>query len=216
MSGPRTRRAEKRDQNKCGVHAAGCGLIVEKNDRSLDHIVPQAFFKSLGGQVTSTNYDDDWNRQLMHRNCDNWSGGHLHGLPPFWCHCHYLQIVGNDLYVVVRDAVTADGKENHLLLRNFVCFTGNPRGLAVFIAPLSNSPKTWNKSGTLRLEDQNRNVHYLLCVAPAMVDNFNRVQENRANKVLDAYGGAVPDYSAKDSGIIYGKDLSIFNKGRSA
>ena len=48
MSGPRTKRVAKRDLDKCGVHAGGCGQIVEAKDRSLDHIVPQAFFKSLG------------------------------------------------------------------------------------------------------------------------------------------------------------------------
>ena len=213
MAGPRMARAVKRDISKCGVHAGGCGQIVEKKDRSLDHIIPQAFFKSVGANGTSTDYDNDWNRQLMHRDCDNWAGGHVHGLPPFWCHCHYLQIVGKDLFVVVRNAVPADEQDKHLLLREYAHDTGNPRGLSVFTAPLSKNPKSWDKSRVLRLDDENTNVHYLLCVTPEMVNDFNRAQTNRVNTVLEAYKGAVPDYSERDPGYVYGKDLSIFNVG---
>jgi hypothetical protein len=210
MSGPRTRRIARRDQNKCGVHAGGCGLTVERKDRSLDHIVPQAFFKSIGSIGTSTNFDEDWNRQLMHRQCDNSLGGHVHGLPPFWCHCHYLQVMGIDLYVFIRDETTAEDKEHHLLLRNYVRAPVNQTGLTVFASPLSKNPKSWDKSRTLRLDDQNTNVHYLLCITPNMVDQFNRAQKERADKVLRAYKGAIPDYSIRQLGHIHGKDLSPF------
>ena len=207
MSGPRMRRVIRKDQHRCGVHAGGCGQIVDKIDRSLDHIIPQSFFRSRGNNISSTDFDDDWNRQIMHRTCDNWSGGHLHGLPPFWCHCHYLRVLEKDLYVFVRDAATGEENENHLLLRDFVRSSGNPRGLSVFTAPVSNNPKSWDKSRTLRLDDQNTNVHYLLCITPNMVDSFNQSQINRANRVLDAYKGIVPDFSQKYLGPIYGRDL---------
>ena len=210
MSGPKTRRIARRDQNKCGVHVGGCGLTVESKDRSLDHIVPQAFFKSVGNDATSTESDEDWNRQLMHRGCDNDLGGHVHGLPPFWCHCHYLQVIGIDLYVFVRDTTTAEEKEHHLLLRNYVMDSGNPHGLSVFVAPLSNNPRSWDKSRALQLDDQNTNVHYLLCITPNMVDQFNRTQKERVDKVMRAYKGAIPDYSIRQPGYIYGKDLSPF------
>ena len=109
--------------------------------------------------------------------------------------------------MVVRDAVTADEKETHLLLPDFVKDNGNPNSLSVFVNPVSNNPNSWDKSSVLKLDDQNKNIHYLLCINRHMVDDFNREQTNRANKVLHDYQGAAPDYSKRYVGNIYGKDL---------
>ena len=98
-----------------------------------------------------------------------------------------------------------------MLLKNYVMDSSNPRGLSVFTAPLSKNPKSWNiRDRTLRLDDENTNVHYLLTIRSSMVDQFNRVQKKRADDVLKAYKGAMPDYSVRHSGRIYGKDLSPF------
>ena len=210
MAGPRMKKARVRDNEKCGVHLGGCGeLVSEKKDRSLDHIIPQAWFKSIGEDNASTDYDEMWNRQLMHKSCDNNMGGHIHGLPAFWCHCHYLEVCGRDLFVVVRDLASAESPERHLLLRGYVNPpSDSPRGLGLFINPISNNPQSWRKDGVLRLEATDH--HHLAMLRPEMVESFNRAQMNRASKVFGAYKGATPDFSIRDAGFIWDKDLSRF------
>ena len=210
MAGPRMKKAQVRDNNKCGVHLGGCGeLVSEKKDRSLDHIVPQAWFKSIGKDNTSTDYDDIWNRQLMHKTCDNNMGGHVHDLPAFWCHCHYLEVCGTDLFVVVRDSATAETPERHLLFKGYVNTPNdNPRSLGLFVNPISNNPQSWRKDGVLRLEEMDH--HHLVMLRPEMVDSFNREQINRANRVFETYTGSTPDFSIRDAGSVWDKDLSKF------
>ena len=209
MAGPRMKKARVRDKDKCGVHLGGCGeLVSEKKDRSLDHIIPEAWFRSIGNENTSTDYNDIWNRQLMHKTCDNSKkGGHVHGLPAFWCHCHYLEVLGGDLFVVVRDSETADTPERHLLLKGYVnAPSDNPNGLSIFVNPISNNPKSWTKDGLLRMEVPDH--HHLVMLRPEMVGGFNRQQNNRANKVFEAYKGSTPEFSIRDAGFVWDKDLS--------
>ena len=217
MSGNRMKKTRVRDLEKCGVHLGGCGEIVnEKKERSLDHIIPQAWFKSTINATendleiaTSTDYNDLWNRQLMHKRCDNNLGGHVHGLPPFCCHCHYLKVVDEDLFVVVRDSVTAENPESYLLLKGYV-FTpnDNPRSVGLFTSPLSSNPKSWPKDGMLVLEAKNH--HHLVMLRPEMVDSFNRQQLTRADRVFEAYKGTTPDFSIRDISNVWDKDISKF------
>ncbi len=155
MAGPRMKKARVRDKDMCGVHLGGCGeLVSEKKERSLDHIIPEAWFRSASNGTTSPDYNDMWNRQLMHKTCDNaQKGGHVHGLPVFWCHCHYLEVFGKDLFVVIRDSETTDIPERHLMLKDYVNVpSDNPHGLGIFVNPISNIPKSWPKDGALRME----------------------------------------------------------------
>ena len=216
MAGPRTKNAQRRDKGLCGVHIGGCGEPVPpQNDvRSLDHIISEAWFKTAGEGKTAPNYNDRWNRQLMHKDCDNRKGGHVHGLPPFWCHCHYLEVCGGDLFVVVRDSETAESPERYLLLKGYVAPpTDNSRGLSLFVNPISNNPKAWPKDGVLRTEKPDH--HHLTMLRSEWVESFNREQINRANRVFAAYNGSPPDFSIRDVGYVWDKDLSKFApKGR--
>ena len=211
MAGPRTKKAQKRDKNLCGVHLGGCGeLVPPKNDvRSLDHIMPEAWFKTAGKDTTPTDYDDLWNRQLMHKGCDNKKGGAVLSLPPFWCHCHYLEVRGRDLFVVVRDSETGELPERHLLLKGYVAPpSDDPFGLSLYIAPISNNPKSWPKDGVLRTERPDH--HHLVSLRPEWVASFNREQISRANRVFETYNGSPPDFSIRDAGYVWDKDLSKF------
>ena len=72
MAGPRMKKARVRDKGMCGVHLGGCGQLVSKEEeRSLDHIIPKAWFRSASNGTASPDYNDVWNRQLMHKTCDN-------------------------------------------------------------------------------------------------------------------------------------------------
>ena len=200
------------------MHLGGCGeFVAERKKRSLDHIIPQAWFKSIRdscikdgvGVRTSTDYDEMWNRQLMHKGCDNKLGGHVHGLPAFCCHCHYLRVVGKDLFVVVRDSVTGENSEYHLMLKGYVVApSNNPRSVSAFISPLSSNPKSWRKDGRLVMEAKDH--HHLVMLRPEMVDGFNRQQLDRADRVFEAYKGATPDFSVRDAGKVWDTDISKF------
>ena len=201
------------------VHLGGCGEVVaERKERSLDHIIPQAWFKSAKDSCiennievkTSTDYDEMWNRQLMHKECDNGLGGHIHGLPPFCCHCHYLEVVGKDLFVVVRDSVSGENLEHHLLLKGYVAVpnNGNHRGVALYVMPLSSNRNSWRKDGKLVVEDKDH--HRLVLLRPEMVSDFNQEHRDRADRVFAAYKGATPDFSIRDAGNVWDKDLSKF------
>ena len=109
--------------------------------------------------------------------------------------------------MVVRDSETAEMPERHLMLEGYVnAPSDNPRGLGIFVNPISNNPKSWPQDGVLRMEALDH--HHLVMLRPEMVEGFNLQQINRANRVFAAYKGSTPDFSIRDAGFVWDKDLS--------
>ena len=111
------RRVLKRDQRLCGIHLGGCGRRIEEGAKyNLDHIVPRALFSKVA-KGRNAEFNEDWNCQPMHEDCNNAKDSRLSSWPRFACDCHYLKIHGNDLYVHTKDPV---GEGRHKLLENVV------------------------------------------------------------------------------------------------
>ncbi len=125
----------KRDDRKCGIHIGGCGGQIQfRSQCEVDHIVPVVLYQSLAPEPRD--FDNRWNYQPMHKECHQTKADRLHGRqlreleaavtvgtnapddwPRFECQCHYLQIVGDDLFVFTRGFVDSG---NHLLYAGVV------------------------------------------------------------------------------------------------
>ena len=93
----------------------GCGRpIVIGEPATRDHIVPTALYSKVASEAE---FDQPWNWQPMHKECNEAKGSALDEWPRFDCDCHYLQIHGRDLYVHTKDPA---GGGRHKLLENVV------------------------------------------------------------------------------------------------
>ena len=82
-----------RDGHLCGVHVGGGGMrIRSRADASLDHIFTKSFFKDRSDGIRPKHYNQEWNCQPMHQECNTERGGQIYGFPLFRCSCHWLQI----------------------------------------------------------------------------------------------------------------------------
>ena len=82
-----------RDGNLCGVHIGGCGMRMRNRaDASVDHIFTKSFFKDREDSIRPKHYNQEWNCQPMHKECNSSRGGQIYGFPVFTCSCHWLQI----------------------------------------------------------------------------------------------------------------------------
>ena len=82
-----------RDGHLCGIHVGGCGArIRNRADATLDHIFTRSFFKDREDSVRQRDYNEDWNLQPMHHDCNNGRGGQMYGFPLFMCACHWRRI----------------------------------------------------------------------------------------------------------------------------
>ena len=82
-----------RDGHLCGIHVGGCGMrIRNRADASLDHIFTKSFFKDREDGIRPQHYNEEWNCQPMHQECNTKRGGQIYGFPLFTCLCHWLQI----------------------------------------------------------------------------------------------------------------------------
>ena len=82
-----------RDGGRCGVHVGGCGeRIRNRAGASVDHIFTKSFFKDREDDIRPKHYNEKWNCQPMHRDCNTKRGGQIYGFPLFNCSCHWLQI----------------------------------------------------------------------------------------------------------------------------
>ena len=140
MARRRITRAEKsallkRDDRKCGIHMGGCGGQIQfRSQCEVDHIVPVVLYQSLAPQPRA--FDNRWNYQPMHPKCHQAKEDRLHGRdlaeleaavtvgantpddwPRFECQCHYLKIVGADLFVFTKGLIDT---ENHMLYAGVV------------------------------------------------------------------------------------------------
>ena len=125
----------KRDNRRCGIHMGGCGRVIRNRGQcEVDHIIPVVLYRSLAPEPRG--FDKPWNYQPMHRDChkakeDRLRGRQLEELeaavtvgantpddwPRFECQCHYLQIVGSDLFVFTKGRI---GSGKHLLYAGVV------------------------------------------------------------------------------------------------
>ena len=82
-----------RDDHLCGTHVGGCGKqIPTRTEATVDHIFTKSFFKDREDSVRPQDYNEDWNLQPMHLQCNHDRGGPIYGFPLFTCSCHWLQI----------------------------------------------------------------------------------------------------------------------------
>ena len=186
----KTNKIALRDADICGVHLGGCMTPINvKKDRSLDHIIPQSFFKNTGIEADPREFSGDWNVQVMHKACNTKRAGFIHGLPEFQCPCHYHRVIGKDLYVCFDAGKVS---ERHLLLKNFVMLNGseNPTAVGLRVEPVSANPRTWPK-GKLKIDPGNTAIHYLVCINSLMVRSFNAREIQRV-KLLDRLGKRKP------------------------
>lgn len=111
------RRALLRDKRRCGIHLGGCGEVIPSGQRhSLDHIVPKSLFAKVAAGRQSE-FEQDWNYQPMHEECNSDKGFQWHEWPRFACTCHYLQVLDGDLWIFTKGKV---GHGRHLLLADVV------------------------------------------------------------------------------------------------
>ena len=82
-----------RDDHLCGIHVGGCGKQIKtKTEETVDHIFTKSFFKDREDGVRPKDYNQDWNLQPMHQQCNGERAGQIYGFPLFACTCHWLQI----------------------------------------------------------------------------------------------------------------------------
>ena len=130
------RRILKRDGKLCGFHMGGCRKPIEQSEKcNVDHIIPKALFTALAPERVNE-FEVEWNYQPMHINChekkrDRLNGRELGELeravtvgamtpddwPRYECNCHYLQIEGDDLFVLTQGSI---GSGKHLVYAGVV------------------------------------------------------------------------------------------------
>ena len=107
----------RRDKHICGLHMGGCGKPIRKGETyNVDHIIPKALFSKTAADRIAE-FNEDWNCQPMHVECNDSKAYQLRTWPRFDCKCHYLQVYDSDLYICTKDDVS-DGR--HKLLNNIV------------------------------------------------------------------------------------------------
>ena len=87
------RRVYLRDDELCGIHLGGCGKeILPGQNYNRDHIIPRSLFRKVS-RGRENEFEQDWNCQPMHEDCNSSKSFQLDGWPRFGCECHYLQVV---------------------------------------------------------------------------------------------------------------------------
>lgn len=121
------RKLLERDDWRCGIHMEGCGEKIDSPSPSVctvDHIIPRTVFKKLSTNDYNGYNRASWNKQLMHRSCNEKRGaGYDRSWPDFKCQCHFLYLEGDNAYVGAYDK-NARGNEwaLHLYLENIVMY----------------------------------------------------------------------------------------------
>ena len=180
-------RVAHRDDKICGIHLGGCMTSIQGKS-TLDHILPQSLIPAF--RLNSQEFNKDWNLQPMHPECNVNRGGTIRGLPCFQCACHYYEVVGDNLCIQYCDGQTL---ETHSLMENFVKQSGSdPNGLSIRVEPISQNPKSWSKTKTLNLDSRNTPTHYVICITPPMVQEFNHRETERVRLIGQASQGRGP------------------------
>ena len=73
-------------------------------------------------------------------------------------------------------------------MENFVIQHGpDPTSLSIRVEPISQNPKSWSKTKTLDLDSKNTPAHYVICITPPMVPEFNHREKERV-RILEQAG----------------------------
>ena len=184
----------KRDDRKCGIHLGGCGEPIEfRSQCSGDHIVPQVLFEAIAPKPTE--FDDNWNHQPMHKECNLTKSDRLQGRiltdleaattigantpedwPRFECKCHYLQIIEGGMYVCTKKPISPG---QHLLYPNVVKDIGNEdRQDAILVLGRTTGPKGTPMVGYSAL-NKNTTGFLLPSFSPKRVQGFNIMEARR-------------------------------------
>lgn len=114
----------KRDRNICGAHLGGCQLQIGPNENfTIDHIIPESITKRIRENQDRRTFQQDWNLQPMHRECNSLrKAGVLNGWPAYQCQCHFLQVEGSNLYIYANTTPTAQEPDwvKHLFQGNML------------------------------------------------------------------------------------------------
>lgn len=214
------RRVLKRDQRLCGIHLGGCGRRIEEGaEYNRDHIVPRALFSKVA-KGRNAEFNEDWNCQPMHVDCNNAKDSKLRSWPRFDCDCHYLQVHGNDLYVHTKDPV---GEGRHKLIENVVSERNDKVDAKLVIGSGKvRGGKTFNGY-------QEGKFGYLLPgIAKSHVEVFNLTERGAVGlsvpkyielddqgRVVDRWGNAVPiGPRSRSAETFYNRGLSLAGLGR--
>ena len=199
------RRVLKRDQRLCGIHLGGCGRRIEASEQyNRDHIVPRALFSKVA-KGRNAEFNEDWNCQPTHVECNDAKASELRRWPRFNCDCHYLQIHGDDLYVHTKGLA---GEGRHKLLENVVSERSDKVDATVVIG----SGKV-RGGKTFYGYREGKFGYLLLGIAKAHVEVFNLTERG-------AVGLSVPKYIELDDGgrVVgrWGSAVSTRPRSRSA
>ena len=163
--------------------------IRNRADASLDHIFTKSFFKDREDGIRPKHYNEEWNCQPMHQECNIKRGGQIYGFPLFTCSCHWLQIdrtsKGHVLTLYYRTnkgmfEFTVTTEEHSFVFRNLS--TGE------YSAQFGGSPEVeitsmWSmgqlKPGKKGITGKGHLGHALPRIAPEEVQLFNRLELQR-------------------------------------
>ena len=187
-----------RDKYRCGIHLGGCGehLTTTKNDLlnidpiTLDHILPESWWRDRE-PVGPGYYNQEWNFQPMHRQCNNSDKrGQIYGFPVFTCRCHWLRIektkTGYILILFYRKGNTAFGNQI-CTERDLVVISKQDLKNSIILGPgesLVEMPLVvWSlashKPGVKGITGPGYAGHGLPALSPEQVPEFNQLELQR-------------------------------------
>ena len=181
-----------RDGGLCGIHLGGCGQpIIGRWE--VDHLIPLGLAALIA--PAPREFDGHWNYQPMHEHCnrnkaDTMKGRSLEELetavlvgantsndwPRFQCKCHYLQILGEDLFVCTKEPV---GIGEHKLYAGVVKdFGGEDRQDGILVMG------QWTGAGGIRQvgydrRGKNPRGYIFPSISPRRTTGFNIFERSR-------------------------------------
>ena len=179
-----------RDHCLCGIHVGGCGKpIGNRKDATVDHIFTRSFFKDREDSIRPKDYNEDWNLQPMHQQCNNERSGQIYGFPLFICFCHWLQIErtpkGHTLMLHHRigrneTVFPVSSEENHFVFNNISTgkfaaeFGGSTEVEIGGVWSMGNLPP-----GKRGITGKGQLGHAFPRISPEDVQQFNRLEIQR-------------------------------------
>ena len=179
-----------RDGHLCGIHVGGCGMrIRNRADASLDHIFTKSFFKDREDGIRPKHYNEEWNCQPMHQECNTNRGGQIYGFPLFTCSCHWLQIDRTSKgHVLILHYRTNRSKFAFRVTSEEYSFVFGNLSTGKFSAQFGGSPEIeisslWSmgqlKPGKKGITGKEQLGHAFPRIAPEEVQLFNRLETQR-------------------------------------
>ncbi len=182
----------RRDEYLCGPHLGGCGKrIPTRAEATVDHIFTKSFFKDREDGIRRKDYNQNWNLQPMHEQCNYGRGGQIHGFPLFTCSCHWLQIrrtsEGHVLNLHYRrgrgeDVFPVSSEGHSFVMRNISTgeFASEFGGQSeIEVAGVWSMGGSHLKSGEKGITGKGHLGHVFPRISPEEVQQFNRLEIQR-------------------------------------